>query len=170
MPAILGAAAEDVADLAIEAAVREPETTRRLARLLLQELAELCQSDRPIALNGVFKAVVKLTLWSMTGEHGDLEGQLVGGLRMAPSEFVEAALTRMLSLKSGLFWEVNERVVAFDWVEEPLRSRIPRLLVELRRHPAGRQAKPGIPSRTPSQSLRGEQDLVQPVINDTSRG
>jgi hypothetical protein len=36
-------------------------------------------------------------------------------------------------MQNGLFWEVNERVVAFDWVEEPLRAEIPRLRTALRR-------------------------------------
>ena len=38
MPAIFGAAAEDVADLAIEAQGRDPEVTRRLALLLVRNL------------------------------------------------------------------------------------------------------------------------------------
>jgi hypothetical protein len=36
-------------------------------------------------------------------------------------------------LQNGLFWEVNERVVAFDWVEDPLRAEIPRLRSALKR-------------------------------------
>ncbi|TMC88023.1 MAG: hypothetical protein E6J12_11985 [Chloroflexi bacterium] len=39
----------------------------------------------------------------------------------------------MESMRSGLFWEVNERVIAFDWVEEPLRAQIPRLRAALKR-------------------------------------
>ncbi|GAC1613341.1 MAG: hypothetical protein NVS9B1_21760 [Candidatus Dormibacteraceae bacterium] len=162
MPAILGAAAEDVADLAIEAAIRQPEATRRLARMLLHELAELVPQKRPIALNGVFKAVVKLTLWSMDRELDELEAQLVGGIRMAPAGFVEAALARMASLKSGLFWEVNERVVAFDWVEEPLRSQIPRLRAALAEEKS--LATEQSPARRPeADPLPGERDLVQPA-------
>jgi hypothetical protein len=36
-------------------------------------------------------------------------------------------------MQNGLFWEVNERVIAFDWVEKPLREEIPRLRTLLRR-------------------------------------
>jgi hypothetical protein len=39
----------------------------------------------------------------------------------------------MESMENGLFWEVNERVIAFDWVEESLRAEIPRLRSALRR-------------------------------------
>jgi hypothetical protein len=39
----------------------------------------------------------------------------------------------MESMQNGLFWEVNERVIAFDWVEKPLREQIPRLRAALRR-------------------------------------
>ncbi|HXN79208.1 MAG TPA: hypothetical protein VN965_10585, partial [Candidatus Dormibacteraeota bacterium] len=42
-------------------------------------------------------------------------------------------LDRMESMQNGLFWEVNERVIAFDWVEQPLRAEIPRLRAALRR-------------------------------------
>ncbi|MGA8923507.1 MAG: hypothetical protein WB682_10210, partial [Candidatus Dormiibacterota bacterium] len=51
----------------------------------------------------------------------------------APPDFVDAALDRMESLHQGLFWEVNERVIAFDWVEQPLREQIPKLRAALRR-------------------------------------
>src|SRR4029077_15628270 len=68
MPAIFGAAAEDVADLAIEARSRDPEVTRRLALLLVRNLLELIPNARPIGLNGLFKGVAKLTCWSMASE------------------------------------------------------------------------------------------------------
>jgi len=133
MPAIFGAAAEDVADLAIEAQGRDPEVTRRLALLLIRNLSELIPSARAIGLNGLFKAVVKLAFWAMAAEATDVSSILVEGIAAASPEFVEGALDRMESMRSGLFWEVNERVIAFDWVEEPLRAQIPRLRLALRR-------------------------------------
>jgi hypothetical protein len=133
MPAIFGAAAEDVADLAIEAQGRDPEVTRRLALLLVRNLNELLPNARPIGLNGLFKAVVKLAFWAMAADAKDVSGILVEGIAAAPADFVEGALDRMESMRSGLFWEVNERVIAFDWVEEPLRAQIPRLRAALRR-------------------------------------
>jgi len=57
-------------------------------------------------------------------------------------------------MKTGLFWEVNERVIAFDWVEEPLRTQIPRLRGALRR------AKGGTPE---VQEAPAPQKLVQPT-------
>ncbi len=133
MPAILGAAAEDVADLAIEAQGRDPEVTRRLAVLLIRNLSELIPNAKAIGLNGLFKAVVKLAFWAMAAEATDVSSILVEGIAAASPEFVEGALDRMESMRSGLFWEVNERVIAFDWVEEPLRAQIPRLRAALRR-------------------------------------
>src|SRR5439155_586687 len=55
MPAIFGAAAEDVADLAIEARVRDPQVSFRLAQLLVRNLLDLIPNARPIGLNGLFK-------------------------------------------------------------------------------------------------------------------
>ncbi|HLZ94405.1 MAG TPA: DUF2254 family protein [Candidatus Dormibacteraeota bacterium] len=133
MPAVFGAAAEDVADLAIEAQGRDPEVTRRLALLLVRNLSELLPTARPIGLNGLFKAVAKLAFWALEVEATDVSSILVEGIAAAPQEFVDGALDRMESMSSGLFWEVNERVIAFDWVEEPLRAQIPRLRAALKR-------------------------------------
>jgi Predicted membrane protein (DUF2254) len=133
MPATLGAAAEDVADLAIEARARDPEVTHRLAVILVRNLLELIPSGRAIGVNGLFKGVAKLTFWAMAADQKDISRILVEGIAAAPPDFVDAALDRMESMHSGLFWEVNERVIAFDWVEQPLRAEIPRLRAALRR-------------------------------------
>jgi hypothetical protein len=133
MPAIFGAAAEDVADLAIEARARDPEVTHRLALLMVRNLLDLIPNARPIGLNGLFKGVAKLTFWALASDQKDVAHILVEGIAAAPPEFVDAALDRMESMQNGLFWEVNERVIAFDWVEQPLRAVIPRLRAALRR-------------------------------------
>ncbi|TMC53934.1 MAG: DUF2254 domain-containing protein [Chloroflexi bacterium] len=133
MPAIFGAAAEDVADLAIEARVRDPQVSFRLAQLLVRNLLDLIPNARPIGLNGLFKGVAKLTCWAMASDEKDIAHALVEGIATAPPDFVDAALSRMESMQSGLFWEVNERVIAFDWLEQPLRDEIPRLRAALRR-------------------------------------
>jgi Predicted membrane protein (DUF2254) len=133
MPAIFGAAAEDVADLAIEAKVRDPQVSFRLAQLLVRNFLDLIPNARPIGLNGLFKGVAKLTCWAMAADEKDIAHVLVEGIAAAPPDFVDAALGRMESLQTGLFWEVNERVIAFDWMEQPLRAQIPRLREALRR-------------------------------------
>lgn len=133
MPAIFGAAAEDVADLAIEAQARDPEVSRRLARLLVGNLLDLIPNAKPIGLNGLFKGVAKLTFWAMASDDRDVARVLIEGIAAAPPDFVDAALDRMESMHQGLFWEVNERVIAFDWVEQPLREQIPKLRAALRR-------------------------------------
>ena len=137
MPAIFGAAAEDVADLAIEARVRDPQVSFRLAQLLVRNLLDLIPNARPIGLNGLFKGVAKLTCWAMAADEKDIAHVLVEGIAAAPPDFVDAALSRMEGLQNGLFWEVNERVISFDWMEHPLRDEIPRLRTALRRAHAG---------------------------------
>ncbi len=159
MPAIFGASAEDVADLAIEAQSRDREVTRRLALLLVRNLLELIPNARPIGLNGLFKAVAKLTFWAMAADAKDIAHILVEGIAAAPADFVDAALDRMEVMQNGLFWEVNERVVAFDWVEEPLRAEIPRLRTALRRAKAsGRGPSVDLEEPTPGVPM----DLVKP--------
>lgn len=133
MPAIFGAAAEDVADLAIEANARDPQVSLRLAQLLVRYLLELIPNARPIGLNGLFKGAAKLTCWAMAADQKDIARVLIRGLAAAPPEFVDAALSRMESMQNGLFWEVNERVISFDWLEQPLRVEVPKLRAALRR-------------------------------------
>lgn len=161
MPAIFGAAAEDVADLAIEARARDPEVTHRLALLMVRNLLDLIPNARPIGLNGLFKGVARLTFWAMASDQKDVAHVLVEGIAAAPPEFVDAALDRMESMQNGLFWEVNERVIAFDWVEQPLRAVIPRLRAALRRAKAT--------GHTLTIELEGAapiaQDLVKPEPN-----
>jgi hypothetical protein len=152
-----------VADLAIEAQARDPQVTHRLALLMVKNLLDLIPNARPIGLNGLFKGVAKLTFWAMSADQRDVSHILVEGIAAAPPEFVDAALDRMESMQNGLFWEVNERVIAFDWVEQPLRAEIPRLRSALRR------AKTS--GHTLTIELEGAvpvtQDLVQPEPNAT---
>jgi len=90
--------------------------------------------------------VVKLAFWAMASDATDVSSILVEGIAAAPPDFVEGALDRMESMRSGLFWEVNERVIAFDWVEEPLRAQIPRLRAALRRAKGGPAQEPAAPA------------------------
>jgi Predicted membrane protein (DUF2254) len=162
MPAIFGAAAEDVADLAIEAHVRDPQVSFRLAQLLVRNLLDLIPNARPIGLNGLFKAVAKLACWSMASDDKDITHVLLEGIATAPPEFVDAALSRMETMQNGLFWEVNERVISFDWLEQPLRDEIPRLRVALRRVKSGGNGRT-TPMTVQLQAIPAvTQDLVKP--------
>jgi predicted membrane protein DUF2254 len=162
MPAIFGAAAEDVADLAIEAHVRDPQVSFRLAQLLVRNLLDLIPNARPIGLNGLFKAVAKLACWSMASDDKDITHVLLEGIAAAPPEFVDAALSRMETMQNGLFWEVNERVISFDWLEQPLRDEIPRLRVALRRVKSGGNGR-STPMTVQLQAIPAmTQDLVKP--------
>jgi uncharacterized membrane protein len=158
MPAIFGAAAEDVADLAIEADSHDPNVTLRLARLLVDNLAELLPDAQPIGLNGLFKAVAKLAFWAMAERKQEVAEILLQGIAAAPPDFVDSALARMETLDNGLFWEVNERVVAFDWVDPDLRVQIPAVREALRgmdRRESRRQH--------PAAASSGPEDLVHPA-------
>src|SRR5438046_1559015 len=113
--------------------VRDPQVSFRLAQLLVRNLLDLIPNARPIGLNGLFKGVAKLTCWAMASDEKDIAHVLVEGIAAAPPDFVDAALSRMESTQNGLFWEVNERVISFDWVEQSLRDQIPRLRTALGR-------------------------------------
>ena len=163
MPAIFGAAAEDVADLAIEARVRDPQVSFRLAQLLVRNLLDLIPNARPIGLNGLFKGVAKLACWAMAADEKDITHVLIEGIGAAPPDFVDAALGRMESLQSGLFWEVNERVISFDWLDHPLREQIPRVRAAVARvhNVEASNGNGAIPTPLEEAPLVA-QDLVQP--------
>ena len=130
---------------------------------MVKNLLDLIPNARPIGLNGLFKGVAKLTFWAMAADQRDISHILVEGIAAAPPEFVDAALDRMESMQNGLFWEVNERVIAFDWVEQPLRAEIPRLRSALRRAKAsGKTLAIELERAVPV-----TQDLVKPEPNAT---
>ena len=158
MPATFGAAAEDVADLAIEARVRDPQVSFRLAQLLVRNLLDLVPNARPIGLNGLFRGVAKLTCWAMAADEKDIAHVLIEGIAAAPSDFVDAALARMEGTQQGLFWEVNERVISFDWLEPPLRDEIPKLRAALRKAKASGNGAVADLEAAPAVT----QDLVKP--------
>jgi hypothetical protein len=140
--------------------VRDPQVSFRLAQLLVRNLLELIPNARPIGLNGLFKGVAKLTCWAMSADEKDITHVLVEGIAAAPPDFVDAALVRMESMQSGLFWEVNERVIAFDWMEQPLRAQIPNLRTALRRVKAGGNGALGGLADAPVVA----KDLVKPTL------
>ena len=126
-PFIIGTAAEDVADMTIKAAARDLDRAVLLAQLLSRTLTSMAPVAQPVALNGVLKATIKLTLWGIGSEHPEIVGTLGQGIRAVPATFTEDALVRMARTTEGVFWEVSDRVVAFDWVEPDLRELIPVL-------------------------------------------
>src|SRR5207302_10623134 len=91
-------------------------------------------------------------------EREEVAAILVTGIAAAPHDFVDSALDRMETLDDGLFWEVNERVVAFDWVDPDLRVQIPHLREALR-HTSGPRS-----TEQPREHEAGAQDLVQPQV------
>ena len=135
MPFIIGTAAEDVATMTTRSASSDLDRSMLLARMIARSLQQMAPVAQPIALNGVLKATIKLALWALASEHEEITGILVEGIRNVPADFLADALERMEQTREGVFWEVSDRVVAFDWVEEDLRELIP--LLRARLQPAG---------------------------------
>jgi hypothetical protein len=126
MPFIIGTAAEDVAEMIVTLAADHPDQAERLSDLLGRTLREVATAAGPLALNGVLKAVLKLALRT-AGPDGEGGGPLVTAVGALPRDLVDSALDRMERTDEEVFWEVSDRVVAFDWVEPDLRDRIPDL-------------------------------------------
>jgi len=127
MPFIIGTAAEDVADMTIASAAVDLDRAIMLAQLLARTLSGMAATAQPIALNGVLKATIKLSLWAIGAERPEIVGTLVTGILAVPASFTEDALARMERTTEGVFWEVSDRVVAFDWVDPDLRELVPVL-------------------------------------------
>jgi hypothetical protein len=145
-PLVIGTAAEDVAELTIQTARHDPERALPLCQLLDRTLTAMANTAQPLALNAVLTAVVKLALWAMSEHQKEIADRLLAGVSALPEQFVDEALSRMERTTEGVFWEVSDRVVAFDWVEEDLRELIPALRRRLR-------APVSAPARRPRRQL-----------------
>ncbi len=148
MPFIVGTAAEDVCDLVVEMAKHDPNRAILLAQLVTENLVAMAPVAQPVSLNGILKATIKLGLWAIAEEQRDILGRVAQGLTSVSPEALENALGRMEVTTERVFWEVSDRVVAYDWVEDHLRKLIPvlrtRLHPEEPRRPA-RARRNGVP-------------------------
>ena len=133
MPFIVGTAAEDVAELIIEMSKHDLDRALLLTRLLAANLTEMAAVAQPISLNGILKATIKLGLWAIAEEQRDILNQVAQGLTSVSPRVLGDALDRMELTTERVFWEVSDRVVAYDWVEDHMRELIPILRTRL--HP-----------------------------------
>jgi hypothetical protein len=136
MPFIIGTAVEDVATLTREQTARDEGRALALAQLLAHTLREMAARAHPLAVNGVVTALIKLSLWAIHHGHEDIADELLRAIGSIPGETTATVLQRMERARQGVFYEVSDRVVAFDWVEEELRARIPGLRDRLAAHRA----------------------------------
>lgn len=157
MPFIIGTAAEDVAEMTMRVAPIDLDRAILLAQLLTRTLSAMAAIAQPIALNGVLKATIKLALWSIAFGHDEVTGTLLIGIQAVPGNFTEDALERMERTTQDVFWEVSDRVVAFDWVDPDLRELIPALRQHLADR-AERQAAEGVAASRRSRARRSPED------------
>jgi hypothetical protein len=132
MPFIIGTAAEDVCDLIVEMSKHDLDRALLLAKLLSDTLTEMAPRSQAISLNGILKANIKLALWAVAEEQRDILNRIAQGLNSVPAQVLENALRRMELTTERVFYEVSDRVVAYDWVEGHLRELIPLLRTRLR--------------------------------------
>ncbi|GAC1613276.1 MAG: hypothetical protein NVS9B1_21500 [Candidatus Dormibacteraceae bacterium] len=127
MPFIIGTAAEDVADLVTVMAARDLDRALLLTALLAETLVEVAATRQGVSLAGILKASVKLALWAVAEEQRDVLNSIAQGLSAVDPEILDRALSRMEGTTERVFWEVSDRVVAYDWVEDHIRELIPVL-------------------------------------------
>ena len=131
---VLGTAAQDVAELVRAAAARKPSLSLQLTDVLLRAMAELRETPTSAALRGLLVSCVKLALWSLEEGLSDVTVALLPALRQAPPGLLADSLARMAELKTRRFWEVSDRVDAYEYVQPELAARLPELaeLIESR--------------------------------------
>jgi hypothetical protein len=159
MPFIIGTAAEDVSALIIELSQHDLDRGLMLAQLLSENLADLAANSSGVSLSGVLKACIKLGLWSVAEGQQDVLNRIAQGLTAIEPGLVERSLDRMELTTERVFWEVSDRVVAYDWVEDHLRELIPVLRSRL--HPQE-------PSRPPRARRNGNGTAKKPVAKEAS--
>ena len=133
MPFIIGTAAEDVAELIIGLSKHDLDRALILTELLSDNLVSLAAGSDGVSVTGVLKACVKLGLWAIAEEQTNVLNRMSTGLTSIDPDLVERSLDRMEMTTERVFWEVSDRVVAYDWVEDHLRELIPVLRARL--HP-----------------------------------
>jgi Predicted membrane protein (DUF2254) len=142
MPFIVGTAAEDVCDLVVEMAKHDLDRAILLTELVTENLAAMAPVAQPVSLNGILKATIKLGLWAVAEEQRDILNRVALGLTAVAPEVLESALGRMEVTTERVFWEVSDRVVAYDWVEDHMRELIPILRSRLHPEEPRRPARP----------------------------
>ncbi len=160
MPFIVGTAAEDVSELIIEMSKHDLDRALLLARLLSANLNEMAAVAQPISLGGILKATIKLGLWAIAEEQRDILNQVAQGLTSVSPQVLDDALDRMELTTERVFWEVSDRVVAYDWVEDHMRELIP--ILRSRLHPD----EPAPPQRS---RRNGDARLARPASTATRR-
>ena len=124
MPFALPTAYEDVSELC--QAARSSEHALNLARLLAGNLAELRTAASTTAQKGALNSVLKLCLWAAGHDQEALLEAALDGVTRMPSDWIGELLDRMQTSDRKRFWEVSDRVAAFEYVEPELRPQIAR--------------------------------------------
>ena len=122
MPFALPTAYEDVSELC-EAAT-DPAHALELARILANNLVDLRAAASSVAQKGALNSVLKLCLWAAANDRKEVLATLLGGVSKMPPEWSAELLDRMQMSDRKRFWEVSDRVVAYEYVEPELREHI----------------------------------------------
>ena len=149
-----------MSELIIEMSKHDLDRALLLARLLSANLNEMAAVAQPISLGGILKATIKLGLWAIAEEQRDILNQVAQGLTSVSPQVLDDALDRMELTTERVFWEVSDRVVAYDWVEDHMRELIP--ILRSRLHPD----EPEPPHRS---RRTGDARLARPASTATRR-
>jgi len=122
MPFALPTAYEDVSEQCEGA--RDPKHALDLAKTLADNLAGMRAAARTVAQKGALHSDLTLCLWAAAHAREDMLETLLGGVSMMPPEWSAELLDRMQASGRKVFWEVSDRVVAYEYVEPELRTYI----------------------------------------------
>jgi hypothetical protein len=125
MPFALPTAYEDVSELCQVA--KDRKLALDLVNLMARNLGELRTTGSAVAQKGALNCVLKLCLWATEHERKELLAAALDGVRQMPAEWSGELLDRMQSSDRKRFWEVSDRVVAYEYVDPELRPHIAAL-------------------------------------------
>jgi hypothetical protein len=125
MPFALPTAYEDVSELVV--AAKDPAHSQDLAKVLADNLGGMRAVASPVAQKGALNSALKTCLWAAANGRQDVLATLLGGVSKMPAEWSSELLDRMQSSDRKVFWEVSDRVVAYEYVEPELRAGIKEL-------------------------------------------
>lgn len=119
------AAAQDLRTLAEASVTRGTphETTAHIHEELLDLLRLASAKDAPVSPM-LEKAVIALGAFHLDAGRGELAGDLARGLASAEPDHLSKLADELAAVTEPQFWELTDRVVNFEYVEEPARARL----------------------------------------------
>lgn len=109
---------------------------------LLQLLATL-EARAASTLRDAYKPVVALGSYALAHRDSALAERLARALAAVPQATIHGVAEDLMAVTDPFFWELTDRVINFDYLEEPVRACVPLFRELVCRHARAARLEPG---------------------------